>query len=288
MDSISSYNGSVHLSHFLISLYFAFGFVAARLLLDKFIFRRLAIWFSDRKAIKSRIDENTRATIAKCSESMWKLAYYGAVEACILNITFDEPWFKDTGEYFKGWPDQELKLPLKLFYMCQCGFYIYSIVALLTWETRRKDFSVMMSHHIITVILIGYSYITRFFRIGSIVLALHDASDVFLEAAKVFKYSGRECEASIFFGLFAFSWLTLRLIFFPVWVIKSSSVDLLDILNLRKAYDRSLYYVFNTMLLTLLVFHIYWWVLICSMITRQLRNRGQVGEDIRSDSEEDE
>lgn len=53
------------------------------------------------------------------------------------------------------------RFSLKLFYMCQCGFYIYSIAALLTWETRRKDFSIMMSHHIITTILIGYSYITR-------------------------------------------------------------------------------------------------------------------------------
>ncbi|XWS62902.1 hypothetical protein CRYUN_Cryun06bG0050500 [Craigia yunnanensis] len=81
--------------------------------------------------------------------------------------------------------------------MCQCGFYIYSIAALLTWGTRRKDFAVMMSHHVITVILIGYSYITRFFRISSIILALHDASDVFLEAAKVFKYSERELGAII-------------------------------------------------------------------------------------------
>ena len=44
----------------------------------------------------------------------------------------------------------------------------------------------------------------------------------------------------------------------------------------------SLYYVFNTMLLTLFVFHVYWWILICSMIMRQLKNRGKVGEDIRS------
>jgi len=43
-----------------------------------------------------------------------------------------------------------------------------------------------------------------------------------------------------------------------------------------------IYYFFNTMLLTLLVFHIYWWILICSMIMKQLRNSGQVGEDIRS------
>ena len=43
-----------------------------------------------------------------------------------------------------------------------------------------------------------------------------------------------------------------------------------------------MYYSFNTLLLTLLVFHIYWWYLICAMIARLLKNRGQVGEDIRS------
>lgn len=61
-----------------------------------------------------------------------------------------------------------------------------------------------------------------FFRIGSIILALHDASDVFMEAAKVFKYSEKELAASVLFGFFAFSWLILRLIFFPFWVIRSS------------------------------------------------------------------
>lgn len=61
-----------------------------------------------------------------------------------------------------------------------------------------------------------------FFQIGAVILALHDASDVFLEAAKVFKYSGSELGASVFFGLFAVSWLVLRLIFFPFWVIRSS------------------------------------------------------------------
>ncbi|KAJ4965041.1 hypothetical protein NE237_016890 [Protea cynaroides] len=178
------------------------------------------------------------------------------------------------------------RLPLKLLYMCQCGFYTYSIAALLTWETRRKDFSIMMSHHIITVILIGYSYITRFFRIGSIVLALHDASDVFLESAKISKYSEKEFAASLLFGLFVLSWLMLRLIFFPFWVIKSSSYDLIEVLTLSETYPTSLYYVFNTMLLMLLVFHIYWWILICAMVMRQLENRGKVGEDIRSDSED--
>ncbi|XP_038711535.1 LAG1 longevity assurance homolog 2-like isoform X2 [Tripterygium wilfordii] len=235
-----------------------------------------------------KINESMYAKIAKRSESMWKLTYYASVEACILKIAYHEPWFRDTKEYFKGWPNQELKLPLKLFYMCQCGFYTYSIAALLLWETRRKDFAVMMSHHIITVILIGYSYISRFFCVGSIILALHDSSDVFLEAAKVFKYSEKELGASLCFGFFALSWLILRLICFPLWVIKTTSCNLHEYVDISQVYGMSLYYVFNTMLLMLLVFHMYWWVLICSMIMRQLKNRGKVGEDIRSDSEDDD
>ncbi|XP_042510426.1 ceramide synthase LOH2-like [Macadamia integrifolia] len=286
MDLIWSHHGIPDSWHFLIVIYFAFGFVLARFLLDSFLFRRLAIWSLSSGAVPVKISEAKQAKIVKFSESMWKLTYYAAVQVFILSITYHEPWFRDTKEYFRGWPNQELKLPLKLFYMCQCGFYIYSIAALLIWETRRKDFSIMMSHHIITVILIEYSYITRFFRIGSIILALHDTSDVFLEAAKIFKYSEKEFAASLLFGCFAVSWLVLRLIFFPFWVIKTSSYDLCEYLMLSETYPTSMYYVFNTMLLMLLVFHIYWWILICSMVLRQLKNRGKVGEDIRSDSED--
>ncbi|KAG9450982.1 hypothetical protein H6P81_010947 [Aristolochia fimbriata] len=262
---------------------FAFFFPAARFVLDRFIYQRIAT----RLLIKGtgRISRLKRGKIVKCAESMWKLTYYAAVQYCILKLTYREPWFRNTKEYFRGWPNQELKVPLQLFYMCQCGFYIYSIAALLTWETRRKDFSIMMSHHIITVILIGYSYITRFFRIGSIILALHDASDVFMEAAKVFKYSERELAASVLFGFFATSWLILRLIFFPFWVIWAVSFGVGEYLDLSDGSVIVLYYAFNSMLLMLLVFHIYWFKLICAMILRQLKNRGKVGEDIRSDSE---
>ncbi|XP_022136346.1 LAG1 longevity assurance homolog 2 [Momordica charantia] len=288
MDPIWSHSSVPDALHFVIAVQFAFGFYAARFLLDRFIFRRFAIWLLSKGAAPLKLDEATQSKIVKCSESMWKLAYYGTVEICILKIAYNEPWFRDSNQYFRGWPNQKLQLPLKLFYMCQCGFYLYSIAALLIWETRRKDFSVMMSHHVITVILIGYSYLTRFFQIGSVILALHDASDVFMEAAKVFKYSEKELGASVFFGFFAISWLILRLIFFPFWVIRATSYDLCEYLKLSDANSRLIYYGFNTMLLMLLVFHIYWWLLICSMISRQLKNRGKVGEDIRSDSEDDD
>jgi len=58
--------------------------------------------------------------------------------------------------------------------------------------------------------------------VGSVVLAIHDASDVFLEIGKLTKYYGWEIVPSIVFVIFAISWVVLRLIYFPLHVIWST------------------------------------------------------------------
>lgn len=42
------------------------------------------------------------------------------------------------------------------------------------------------------------------------------------------------------------------------------------------------YYVFNSLLFSLLVLHIYWWVLMIRMLVAQVRAGGQVSDDVRS------
>lgn len=39
----------------------------------------------------------------------------------------------------------------------------------------------MVVHHIVTVLLLIFSYYSGFFRIGSIIVLLHDLADIFLE-----------------------------------------------------------------------------------------------------------
>ncbi|CAI9101933.1 OLC1v1000104C2 [Oldenlandia corymbosa var. corymbosa] len=192
--------------------------------------QRVATWILRVESTSLKIIKARTVKITKCSESLWKLACYSSLLLCGIMVIYHEPWFNNVEEFYRGWPNQELK----------------------------------------------------FFRTGSVVLALHDASDVFLEAAKVLKYFEKEFGASVCFGLFACSWFVLRLVYFPFWVIWSFSFYSAGFLNLSDPYHMSLYYIFNSLLLTLLVFHIYWWYLISSMIMRQLKNRGKVGEDIRS------
>lgn len=76
---------------------------------DIILLQRLSIWLLGKgRAAPLKFDEATQAKIIKCSESLWKLTYYATVEASILRITYNEPWFTDTKEYFKGWPNQDL------------------------------------------------------------------------------------------------------------------------------------------------------------------------------------
>ncbi|KAJ6844047.1 ASC1-like protein 1 [Iris pallida] len=174
--------------------------------------------------------------------------------------------------------------------MYAAGFYTYSIFALMFWETRRSDFGVSMSHHLATALLIVLSYIFRFARVGSIVLAIHDASDIFLEIGKMSKYTGCELLATVSFLLFVASWILLRLVYYPFWILRSTSYEVVLTLDkVKHKFEGSIYYyVFNTLLFTLLVLHIYWWVLIYRMLVKQIQSRGRVGDDVRSDSEDED
>lgn len=61
-----------------------------------------------------------------------------------------------------------------------------------------------------------------FGRVGAIILALHDATDVFMEVGKMSKYSGAEALASCSFAVFVLLWVLLRLIYFPFWILWST------------------------------------------------------------------
>ncbi|KAM6548256.1 hypothetical protein CsatB_019932 [Cannabis sativa] len=280
---------------FLIPL-FALFFFSVRFFLDRFVFESLGrqLIFGRWRNVGALENEDTRKRIRKFKESAWKCIYYLSAEVLALYVTYDEPWFTNTRNFWVGpgnqvWPDQKIKLKLKGLYLYTGGFYTYSIFALIFWETRRSDFGVSMSHHVATFILIVLSYIFRFARVGSVVLAIHDASDVFLEVGKMSKYSGAEVVASSAFILFVLSWIILRLIYYPFWILWSTSYEVLLTLDKEKhpVEGPIYYYVFNTLLYCLLVLHIYWWVLMYRMLVKQIQARGQLSDDVRSDSEDE-
>lgn len=92
-----------------------------------------------------------------------------------------------------------------------CCYYRFTITS------RIHDLIIMQ---ISDILFCGHC--CRFARVGSMVLALHDASDVFLEVGKMSKYSGAEALASCSFVMFVLLWILLRLIYYPFWILWST------------------------------------------------------------------
>ncbi|KAL1317812.1 hypothetical protein AAHE18_15G160400 [Arachis hypogaea] len=209
--------------------FFALLFPSVRFFLDRFVFEKVArrlIFGKGHEKLDLQTDER-RKKIRKFKESAWKCVYFLSAEIFALSVTYNEPWFTNTIYFWVGpgnqiWPDQKIKLKLKGLYMYGAGFYAYSILALIFWETKRSDFGLSMTHHVASLALIVLSYMFRFVRVGSVVLALHDATDVFLETGKMSKYSGADTMASIAFLLFVIFWTLLRIIYYPFWVLWST------------------------------------------------------------------
>ncbi|KAJ1698785.1 hypothetical protein LUZ63_007297 [Rhynchospora breviuscula] len=180
---------------FLALPFFALFFPTVRFFFDRFLFEKVAKRYIIAKGQEKLIEpDESRRKIRKFKESAWKCVYFLSGEVLAILVTYNEPWFTNTRSFWVGpgdqvWPDQKIKLKLRTVYMYVGGFYVYSIFALMFWETKRSDFGVSMTHHVATAVLIALSYIFRFARVGSVVLAIHDATDVFLEIGKMAKYT---------------------------------------------------------------------------------------------------
>ncbi|GAQ85769.1 LAG1 longevity assurance homolog 3 [Klebsormidium nitens] len=241
--------------------------------------------------------ERAQLAVTKYKESAWRCCFYGAVWLYGLTVTLAEGWpGRDTRALWDGWPHHTVTYGVKVFYMLELSYYLFGIYAVgasfvapaHAWEVRRKDSLVMLTHHLATTLLLAYSYLHGFVRIGALVLLAHDLSDVLLEGAKLAKYAGRELAASLTFAAFALSFFALRLVYYPAVLIYSASFEAPALVGPLLTWPMTLvfYYVFNTALLLVLVLHCYWFLLILRIAAKQIASGGKV-DDVRSDSDDD-
>jgi ceramide synthetase len=110
-------------------------------------------------------------------------------------------------------------------------------------------------------------------------MALHDATDVFLEVAKACNYTKRENAATAAFAGFAVSWGVLRLLVLPLTVIRGALFELPLVLDGRPP----MWWGFCGALLLLLCLHAYWFAMIVRIAWMQIVDGG--GRDVREDED---
>ncbi|MEW5302342.1 MAG: hypothetical protein WDW38_000358 [Sanguina aurantia] len=225
----------------------------------------------------------------KWKESAWKLTAFTTFTLLALAVSVGEKWFTDSRYFWLGcshFPPCNLTVSpgVLLFYALETGFYIQSIHFLFFHEVRRKDWLESMIHHWVTTGLLAYSYYVNFTRIGVMVMLVHDCCDMWMEAAKLARYCGRNAQANAWFVLFFLSWIVFRLIIFPFYIIRSTLFEPILLVVVPYKIEASPHYqIFNALLLVLLVLHIYWSWLIFKVLHRSL-TQGEVA-DVREEDD---
>ncbi|KAF8822469.1 longevity-assurance protein (LAG1) domain-containing protein [Cardiosporidium cionae] len=196
-----------------------------------------------------------------------------------------------------GWPYITTPVAVQWFYLTELAFWCSSMIYIFI-ETPRKDFFVMLLHHIATCILIIFSYAFSLWKVGQIILLLHDVVDIFLYASKCANYcTFTKFFAHLLFLMFAFTYFIARLVLFPICcvypivMISQLSNDTCGVVNNHWQIPGG--FLFPVFLLTLVVLHIYWFSLIVNVVWKViLQSVGIRGdkliEDIRSESGDSE
>ncbi|XP_030757262.1 ceramide synthase 6 [Sitophilus oryzae] len=229
--------------------------------------------------LRLRKGQNKPSTLTKFCENSWRCLYYTFSFIFGITILWSKSWLWDINECWKDFPHQSLPNDIWWYYIISMSFY-WSLCVSQFFDVKRKDFWQMFIHHIATIVLMVLSWIVNVFRIGSLVLVLHDCADIFLEGAKMAKYSGYQKVCDVIFAIFTVLWIITRVGIFPFWIIYNTSIKAPQMVPMFPAY-----YIFNSLLCILLVLHIFWTYLILKIVYNSL-NAGQMEGDIRSSSED--
>ncbi|KAM7414508.1 hypothetical protein PAMA_019360 [Pampus argenteus] len=236
--------------------------------------RRIHVWFRRRR-------NQERAGLRKrFCEASWRCAFYFFAFVGGVLALYDKPWLYNLKEVWAGFPKQSMLASQYWYYLFEMGFYL-SLLLSLTFDVKRKDFKEQVIHHIATLTLLSFSWISNYIRIGTIVMAVHDSADILLEGAKVLNYAKWHQTANTIFAVFTILFMLTRLVIFPFWVIHCTWVYPVE------RFDPFFgYYFFNVMLVVLQILHLYWAALISRMFYKCIL--GKLEGDDRSDEEEDD
>ncbi|CAL1701061.1 unnamed protein product [Somion occarium] len=229
-----------------------------------------------------------RRSVLRFAEQGYAFAYYTFQWAFGLYVHHQLPTsLLNPVEIWHGYPHIPLAGPLKFYYLTETAFYLHQVL-ILNAEARRKDHWQMMTHHIITVLLMFASYAYNYTRIGCLVMFLMDFSDVFLPLAKMLRYLSFSTLCDLTSVCFVVSWIVTRHALFLL-VIKSTYWDALRIVPPLWDAERGFYITksvimsFNVMLTALQILQLMWFYLICRVAWRVIKGEG--AQDERSDSE---
>jgi len=245
------------------------------------------------------------------AKNAWLTTFYVLNTLFGMCVLVGSSWLYDTNEISANRLNHTSdELPfMRLYLLFGAAFYLQDFYSMWADERDSKDLLEMTIHHIATISLIICGMVGHYHRLGTLVLFLHDISDIFLYGAKTFKYLGQETVCDMLFVCFAVSFFFLRLIVFPRLVFAScinnpsgwdypsryflfryvdGSGGLFELSEYGACslnYCISIYWFMTGFMVLLFCMHVFWFTLICKIVYAikvkgvELKDPNEVEED---------
>jgi hypothetical protein len=108
---------------------------------------------------------------------------------------------------------------LNEFYLFKLGYYSHELIFHTIFHRHRPDFTEMVLHHFVTVVLVFFSYTTNQTKIGAIVLLCHGFSDIWTANMKImYEFSGKVVQL-LCYSMMLGSFVYTRIYVFPFVII---------------------------------------------------------------------
>ncbi|KAK7470546.1 sphingosine N-acyltransferase lag1 [Stygiomarasmius scandens] len=265
--------------------YYVVFFSLVRQLITINLCRPIARYFGIRK--EGKLD--------RFGEQGYAFIYFGIMGAWGYRIMGQLPtWWYRTEYFWIDYPHWDMKPELKRYYLMQMSYWIQQLLVLvLGLEKPRKDYAEYVVHHMVTIWLVGCSYLVNLTLIGNAVFMSMDISDSSFSFSKLLNYMGMERAKIVSFAIFAVIWTYFRHIlnFYILWSVWFE-YDLIPDSSKTWVWANGTYlnwwmkYQVFAPLFLLQLLNLFWYYLIFRVAVRAVTTFE--ADDIRSDDEGEE
>ncbi|KXN86439.1 Sphingosine N-acyltransferase lac1 [Leucoagaricus sp. SymC.cos] len=267
-----------------------------------FISYYVIFWSFVRQSLSSRVFQplarywglRKPAKVDRFCEQGYALVYFAVSGAWGYRVMSQLPtyWYS-TDAFWIGYPHWDMISELKCYYLLQSAYWCQQLIVLvLGLEKPRKDYYELVAHHVVTLWLVGWSYLINLTLIGNAVFMSMDIPDAFLAFSKLLNYIQWERAKVYSFVSFIGVWTYFRhylniVMLWSVWY----EYDLTPETSRKWIWTQGTYlvswmkYQVFVPLFLLHLINLFWYFLMLRILWRAYTTN--VATDERSDDEDD-
>ena len=175
--------------------------------------------------------------------------------------------------YFQNYPCMVLPEYLDDFYVFKLSYHFYELIYTLLLHRGRPDFPEYVLHHLMTWSLIFFSYSLTMLPMGSIVMLVHDVTDLIVTLFKLtIDITPLFVQFSIYSSMLA-SWVYFRLWYFPVHLIYHLYWECYTEKFSNPRINFSMLNMLFAFIVGLACLHLFWFFLMVQGLVRRIRSK---------------